>query len=193
MSIADFPGAGLCTERLILRLASTADAYPLLAYYTNNREHLRRWEPARQPAFYTHAAIAERLAQMELQMAQGLAVNLLIRKRDSGMLAGVCNFSNIVRGPLQACHLGFGADAQCEGQGLMQEAVAAGIRYMFEALGLHRIMANHLPENQRSAALLARLGFEREGLARAYLHINGAWRDHVLTALLNHRPEDRGA
>ncbi len=193
MSIADFPGTGLCTERLTLRLAGTADVYPLLAYYTNNREHLRRWEPARQPAFYTHAATGERLAQMERQMAQGQAVNLLIRKRESGMLAGVCNFSNIVRGPLQACHLGFGVDAQCEGQGLMQEAVAAAIRYMFEVAGQHRIMANHLPEDQRSAALLARLGFEREGLARSYLHIDGAWRDHVLTALINNPPEDRGA
>lgn len=40
------------------------------------------------------------------------------------------------------------------------------------------------PHNQRSGQLLARLGFEREGLARAYLHINGAWADHVLTSLI---------
>jgi [ribosomal protein S5]-alanine N-acetyltransferase len=50
---------------------------------------------------------------------------------------------------------------------------------------LSRIMANHRPENTRSANLLAKLGFEREGLARAYLRINGAWADHVLTSLIN--------
>ena len=50
-------------------------------------------------------------------------------------------------------------------------------------LRLHRVQANHLPENQRSARLLQRLGFRVEGLAREYLYINGAWRDHVLTAL----------
>ncbi|KFN17466.1 hypothetical protein JM66_20365 [Aeromonas bestiarum] len=37
----------------------------------------------------------------------------------------------------------------------------------------------------RSGALLERLGFEREGLARDYLMINGRWEDHVLTARLN--------
>ena len=44
-------------------------------------------------------------------------------------------------------------------------------------------MANHLPRNERSARLLARLGFEREGYARRYLQIAGVWEDHVLTAL----------
>jgi ribosomal-protein-alanine N-acetyltransferase len=40
-----------------------------------------------------------------------------------------------------------------------------------------------MPENERSARLLERLGFERIGLARRYLFIDGAWRDHVLAAL----------
>ena len=46
-------------------------------------------------------------------------------------------------------------------------------------------MANYIPENERSGRLLARLGFTREGLAKDYLFIDGAWRDHVLTALAN--------
>ena len=46
-------------------------------------------------------------------------------------------------------------------------------------------MANYRPENDRSRKLLERLGFVREGLARDYLFIDGAWRDHVLTALTN--------
>jgi hypothetical protein len=33
--------------------------------------------------------------------------------------------------------------------------------------------------------LLERLGFASEGLAKDYLFIDGAWRDHVLTARLN--------
>jgi len=60
------------------------------------------------------------------------------------------------------------------------------LRYLvFDAMQLHRIMANYRPENERSARLLARLGFEKEGEARAYLRINGVWADHVLTALIN--------
>jgi ribosomal-protein-alanine N-acetyltransferase len=37
----------------------------------------------------------------------------------------------------------------------------------------------------RSARVLERLGFRHEGLARDYLFIDGDWRDHNLTALVN--------
>ncbi len=67
---------------------------------------------------------------------------------------------------------------------LMREALTGAIGYVFERYGLHRIMANHMPANRRSGQLLARLGFEVEGRARAYLKINGAREDHVLTALI---------
>lgn len=67
----------------------------------------------------------------------------------------------------------------------MTEAPAACIDFAFDARRLHRIQANDRPDNDRSARLLARLGFEREGYANDYLFIDGAWRDQVLTARLN--------
>jgi ribosomal-protein-alanine N-acetyltransferase len=53
---------------------------------------------------------------------------------------------------------------------------------------LHRVMASYRPDNARSGRLLENLGFEREGLAKAYLKIDGQWADHVLTSLVN--PKD---
>jgi ribosomal-protein-alanine N-acetyltransferase len=98
-------------------------------------------------------------------------------------IIGTCNYTNIVRGPFQACHLGYQIARQWEGQGLMAEALRATNAFAFDTLRLHRIMANYRPENVRSAQLLERLGFAREGVAKDYLFINGAWCDHVLTSL----------
>jgi ribosomal-protein-alanine N-acetyltransferase len=81
--------------------------------------------------------------------------------------------------------LGYAIDHAHEGQGLMQEALQATIEHVFSVLRLHRIQANYVPDNERSGRLLERLGFVREGLAKDYLFINGAWRDHVLTARVN--------
>ena len=66
------------------------------------------------------------------------------------------------------------------GQGLMQVIACA-----FGSLNLHRIFANYLPDNERSARVLRRLRFEEIGYCRDYLHIAGRWRDHVLTSRLN--------
>jgi ribosomal-protein-alanine N-acetyltransferase len=70
----------------------------------------------------------------------------------------------------------------------MSKAVRAAIGFAFATLRLHRIEAACLPTNQASVRLLEGAGFRREGFARAYLRINGAWQDHVLYALLENDP-----
>jgi ribosomal-protein-alanine N-acetyltransferase len=69
-------------------------------------------------------------------------------------------------------------------QGTMTKAVKALIPFVFKTLGLHRIEAACLTDNQASKSLLVRTGFRQEGLARSYLLINGQWADHLLFALL---------
>ena len=69
-------------------------------------------------------------------------------------------------------------------------ALVATIAHMFDAMRIHRIQASYLPENARSGRLLQRLGFQREGIAPLYLFIDGAWRDHVVTSLINTHFDD---
>ena len=95
------------------------------------------------------------------------------------------SISRVVRGPFQACTLGFSIARASEGRGRMTTVVSTGVGIMFDDYGLHRIMANHMPHNDRSRRVLERCGFVREGYAKAYLKIAGRWEDHVLTALVN--------
>ena len=67
----------------------------------------------------------------------------------------------------------------------MSEAIRKGIEYMFKEQNIHRIMANYMPSNNRSAQLLQKLGFNIEGQAKKYLLINNQWEDHILTSLTN--------
>lgn len=100
-------------------------------------------------------------------------------------IIGWISFTNIVRGIFQACNLGYKLAEDAQGHGYMTEAGRAGIDFVFGTLRLHRIMANYLPHNDRSSAVLSRLGFEKEGYAKNYLFIDGKWQDHILTSLLN--------
>lgn len=178
----------LQTDRLRLTLPSSSAAAAVLDYYQRNRTHLEPWEPRRSAEFFTRGYWSRQLegARAEYQRDSG-ARFLLSSRAEPESIIGVANLSNLVRGAFQACHLGYSLDAECQGQGLMHEALERVVAFAFQDLQLHRVMANYQPQNERSARVLERLGFVREGFARDYLYIDGAWRDHVLTALINPR------
>jgi [ribosomal protein S5]-alanine N-acetyltransferase len=186
-SIRPFAHGGIATERVTLAPVSASDIAALVDYQLENRAHLSPWEPLRPDSYFSTSATRARIEAAQEASVSGTALSLVIRLHD-GELIGQCAFTNVVRGPFQACHLGFSIAQRFEGRGLMREALVVATNLMFE-IGLHRIMANFRPENSRSESLLTSIGFKREGFAKSYLRINGQWADHVLTSLIN--PADR--
>jgi ribosomal-protein-alanine N-acetyltransferase len=61
--------------------------------------------------------------------------------------------------------------------------VALASDHALFTVGLHRVEINIRPENVASLRVVEKLGFRDEGVRRAYLHIDGAWRDHRTFAL----------
>jgi [ribosomal protein S5]-alanine N-acetyltransferase len=178
----------LDTDRLTVRLARPGMERAMAAFFVANFPgHLEPWSPPVGSAFFTERFWEERLALAVEEFEADRAVRFVIQARGEchGPILGTANYTNIVRGAFQACHLGYQIAADRQGEGLMTEALRAANGYMFEVVRLHRIMANFLPENVRSRRLAARLGFVEEGIAPRYLFIAGAWRDHVLSALVN--------
>lgn len=180
----------LATERLVLEPPTLDASAAVLGYRELNRSHLDAWEPLRADSFYTISEVEFQINDMMNQIARMAAVHWLMKKQESSEVIGQCSFTNIIRGSFQACHLGFSLGLGHQGKGLMSEALRVAIPHVFQVQRLHRIMANYQPDNHRSASLLQRLGFEKEGLAKSYLKINGRWCDHVLTSLINPQSTD---
>jgi ribosomal-protein-alanine N-acetyltransferase len=176
----------LTTPRLRLDHMAPAHADALADFFRRNDRHLAPWDPPRPAGIMQTAFWRAECERAVDDHADGSVVRWVLALRDGPpQVIGRINYTQIARGPFQSCMLGYAIDARHEGRGLMREALEATIEYAFTVLRLHRIQANYVPDNTRSAALLARLAFAREGLAHEYLFINGAWRDHVLTARLN--------
>ena len=174
----------LAGTRVIVRLPEQRDAQAIARYFGENAQHLAVFSPA-PPEYADPALWRVRIETMRRQYADGDSCLTFLFDLDDAQVIGTANLSEFVRGPFQAAYLGYSVAKAREGQGLMHEALRLLIDFAFGELRLHRIMANHMPRNERSAALLRRLGFVREGLAREYLRINGVWEDHVLTSLTN--------
>jgi ribosomal-protein-alanine N-acetyltransferase len=175
------------TPRLVLTLPQREHAEGLVNFLEHNREHLRPWSPPEAPGLRTLVGARRRIESMHAEYRAGASVRfwLFSKEAPAERLLGSASLSNIVLGAFRACHLGYQLDRDHEGRGLMHEALTAVLRYAFDDLRLHRVMANYLPTNERSGRVLRRLGFVVEGYARDYLFIDGQFRDHVLTALTN--------
>jgi ribosomal-protein-alanine N-acetyltransferase len=174
------------TERLVLRTARHGDEASLAAFYSDNRDHLQPFSPTFDEELFSIRGWRERIDATLSEYRSGRGLRLAIFPKDDPRRAvGVANFTSITSFPSFMCNLGYSIAGAEEGKGLMSEALRGAISYVFTELGLHRIEANYMPRNVRSAKVLEKLGFVIEGHAKDYLLIDGKWEDHVRTSLTN--------
>ena len=183
-SPSDF-GPIIESERVMLRTPQMADYPAWTELRASSREFLMPWEPLWAMDELTRASFRRRVRHYQRDLREDIGYALFIYSVATGGLVGGVTLCNVRRGVTQSCTLGYWIGAQYGQQGYMTAAVRAVVPFVFGSLDLHRLEAACLPTNTASIRLLEKTGFEREGLARRYLRINGGWQDHLLYALLD--------
>ena len=171
--------------RVAVRLAEPDDVEGIIAFFVANETHLTPYGAACAREQLTREHWSAEIERRRAEFFGDKSCKTFIFRRDDARVAGTANLTEIVRGPFQAAYLGYALAEAEQGKGLMHEGLSLLLRFAFAELNLHRIMANFIPSNERSRAVLERLGFRVEGRADDYLRIDGAWREHVLTSLTN--------
>ncbi|BBZ68538.1 MAG: GNAT family protein [Mycolicibacterium insubricum] len=100
-----------------------------------------------------------------------------------GALCGQLTIGNVTQGALRSAWIGYWVHSMVTGGGVATGALALGLDHCFGPVGLHRVEATVRAENVASRRVLAKAGFREEGVLVRYLHVDGAWRDHLLVAL----------
>jgi len=182
-----FPGGRepvLQGESVTLRYPEMADYPQWAALRGASRDFLSPWEPTWAADELTRTAFRRRLRRYQREIRNDLAYPFFVFRKSDGLLIGGCTLTNVRRGVTQSAAVGYWIGAAYARQGHMYAALKAVQPFVFELLGLHRLEAACIPENEASRKLLLKVGFREEGRARRYLQINGEWRDHILFALL---------
>lgn len=175
----------LDAEGVTLRRPQPGDYEEWAELRGRSRAFLTPWEPAWSIDELTRAAYKRRLRRYGREVREGLASPFFVFRQADGALVGGCNLNNIRRGVLQACSIGYWVGDPYRRRGYTIAAARAACAHAFDSIQLHRVEAACIPTNEASRALLEKLGFQREGVARSYLKINGVWRDHVLYSLIS--------
>jgi ribosomal-protein-alanine N-acetyltransferase len=175
-------------EGVYLRMSEMRDFAEWAALREKSRAFLTPWEPVWPIDDLTRSSFRYRVRRHAEEMSRDESFSFFVFREEDDALLGGLSFGHVRRGVSQAAALGYWMGEPFAGQGYMTRAVRAAAVYAFEKQGLHRIEAACLPTNEPSRRLLERVGFKHEGFARAFLNINGQWRDHVLFALLDTDP-----
>ena len=150
-----------------------------------SRTHLQPWEPTWPADDLSRMAFRRRLNAYARDREAGCAYPFFVFRNSDDALTGGITLSNVRRGVAQMGSIGYWCGHPFIRQGHTLAALKAISEFAFRTLGLHRLEAACIPENAPSRHLLENAGFSEEGYAKAYLKINGVWRDHVLFGLIS--------
>lgn len=103
---------------------------------------------------------------------------------DIRMLAGVLTVSLPRGGTEKAIRIAYWIGEPFQDKGIGSRAIEKLISMVKATASYRRIEALVVPDNVRSIRILEKAGFEKEGMLRKVLKINGKWEDHNLYSFL---------
>lgn len=147
------------TERLILRDFEDRDAEPFFeflsdrdcCYFDGGYEP----ESSRKSKFYRKCMKLFRLQRRE---------RFMIELKAEQRCIGTIHLMEADNRQVYALEIGYGICPAYQGRGYATEAVRAAVDHCFEELGVEMLTAKTIPQNLASLRLLARLGFQKEGV-----------------------------
>ena len=168
-------------EQLLLCALRRRDRAEWIEVRSRNRHWLEPWDatsPGQEPAYVSFPGLVR---HYRVEGKAGRMLPLTIRVE--GRIVGQMVLFGISYGSLLSVAAGYWVDEEVAGRGIAPTALAMAGDHALGSMGLHRIEVNIRPENANSLAVVRKLGFRDEGVRAAYLHIDGAWRDHRTFAL----------
>lgn len=175
-------------NEIILQILGLEHAYPLYRCVLKNRAHLQRW--------FNWAGQMRRLEDMEAfileswdQAKEGLEFHFGIWWREQ--LVGVIGAHSIDTWT-KGGEIGYWLVRWAQGNGIMTQAVAKVIDFLFTEQRLNRVEIRCAASNYRSQAVPKRLGFRLAGVLRQAERVENKLQDLLIFEILAAEWETNG-
>jgi ribosomal-protein-serine acetyltransferase len=179
---AELRGHPLESARLVLGPIDVSDSQDLWMAIDASRAHLEPWLP--WVPFNSDLEASYRLADASASdWDQGRACRFTIRHRWTRTLLGVVGLETLVH-VHRSAELGYWLRKDATGQGTMTEASQLVLAWAFEKMSAHRVRVAAATDNHASLAVIRRLGFRFEGIAREAERCHERWLDHAVFGML---------
>lgn len=171
----------LSTPRLCLRRFRESDAEAFAGYRSDPA--VARYQDWDAPYPVERARRFVSAMATEPADVPGEWLQIAVTLAGDDTLVGDCAFVPQAHEPRTA-EIGFTIAPQHQGRGYAREAVSALLRYLFDQLGKHRVIASCDARNAPSVKVLEAVGMRREGHTVESTWAKGEWTDDLLFAVL---------
>lgn len=170
-------------EELVLRPLRLRDKKAWDEVRESNREWLTPWEATR-PKIDTSLPLPSYFQMVMQHKREGrevrtIALGIWLKNSKKEIFIGQITLGGIVFGAMRGAYIGYWIDQRFANRGYATRAVKLVTQFAFDKLMLHRIEISMRPENEASKKVAEKAGYKFEGIRNSYLHIDGAWRDHL--------------
>ena len=151
------------TSRLILRRAIREDAAPMFRNWASDPEVTKflTW-PAHSNIAVSEMVIGSWLQEYEKESYYQWMIVLKELGEPIGSISVVRQNDRV-----EEAEIGYCIGRRWWHKGIVSEALAAVIKYLFEEVGMNRVAARHDPNNSHSGGVMRKCGMKYEGTNRA--------------------------
>lgn len=176
---------------VMLRPLRDSDAESLVTLVQNNKSFWAETEPRREESFYTIETQRSHIQICSTKIRKGTSYTFGIFSIESGELIGDISLYDVRKHPFHSALVGYSIDQYQLGKGFGTESLKLMLGFAFNQLKLHRVTAGVMPRNFPSIRVLEKAGFQKEGLSRENVCINGRWEDHLQFSILRREWEGK--
>lgn len=180
--LRDFPDE-IETERLLIRSPRSGDGRELRAAVKDSWEELKQWMPWATGELPDEAYYEARVREGRVKFLLREDLMLLLFKKGTSTIVGSSGLHRI-KWSVPRFEIGYWVRTPYAGQGYITEAVRGIANFAFDTLGARRVEIRCDAQNERSAAVARRAGFELEATLRSEgrHHVTGGLRDTLVFA-----------
>ncbi len=167
------------TERLVLRKLSISDAADMYDYS-------RRPETSRYLLWSPHPSIDttyDTLRYILREYNAGRYSDFAVVLKSNGKMIGTAGFTAIDE-KNSCAEIGYVLNPDYHGHGYATEAAEMLLNFAFCELGVNRVEAKFMQENEKSLKVMRRLGMTFEGIQRSKMYVKGVFRNIVVSSIL---------
>ncbi|MEG2869805.1 MAG: GNAT family N-acetyltransferase [Terrisporobacter sp.] len=168
------------TDRLILRRFETGDANDVFKNWTSDSEVSKflTWE-THSDVMFTRSLLDSWISEYSDENTYHWVIEL---KEIKEAIGDIQVFH--LKDKNYSCEVGYCLSREFWSKGIMSEALNAVIRYLFEEIGLNRIVAMHNTENIASGKVMIKNNMKYEGTLRQAGRLNESFYDLNVYSIL---------